>query len=773
MTGGIVAFAIGVLALQWQGSLPPVQALWLLPLLAAGLLRAPKPLAVVLCAAIGFGWAAGRAHWRMDDRLATALEGRDIEVVGVVSSLPAVGERSVRFEFDVESAPERLPAKVQLSWYRTPFAAEEQPAILEDAWRLHPGERWQFTLRLKRPHGTLNPHGFDYEAWLLERGIGATGYVRPGGEPRRIGARDSFSDRVERAREAIRDRFKAALGDSRAAGILVALAVGDQRSVSADEWKLFNRTGVTHLMSISGLHVTLVSGLAAGLVAFGWRRSPRLCLLLPSRKAAAVAAILAAFSYTLLAGFAVPAQRTFYMVTAVALALWSGRIASPVRVLALALGVVLLADPWAVLSAGFWLSFGAVALIFFASAGWSAAVSRPRQWFDTQWAVTVGLAPAALFLFSQVSLVGPLANAVAIPVISVVVTPLVLAAAMVPLELPLAIADQLTRWLLLFLDWCASLPAAVWEQHSPPLWAVVLAAAGTLWLLLPRGFPTRWAGLALMLPAFLAPPPSPPPGEAWVTTLDVGQGLAVVVRTATRALLYDAGPLLGPDTDSGERIVVPFLRASGIGRIDTMFVTHNDIDHTGGAISVLDNMEVGDFRSSLPAGHPVLSFARGAQPCRMGEAWTWDGVRFELLHPAREDVAAARRTNNQSCVLRVTAGAHAMLLTGDIEKQAEAALAVRGGIGAQVLLAPHHGSRTSSTPDFIAAVQPATVVIPVGYRSRFGHPHRDVLARYAARDARILRTDLDGAVTVHLGGAAIGIQAERAARGRYWNGHAR
>ena len=773
MTGGILAFAFGVLALQWQATLPPAQLPWLLPLLAAGLLRAPKPLAILLCAAIGFGWAAGRAHWRMDDQLASALEGRDLAVVGVVASLPAVGERSVRFEFDIESADAPLPSRIQLSWYRTPFASEEQPAILADASLVHPGERWQFTLRLKRPHGTLNPHGFDYEAWLLERGIGATGYVRAGGEPRRLGARNSFLDRVEQAREAIRDRFKAALGDSRAAGILVALAVGDQRSVSADEWKLFNLTGVTHLMSISGLHVTLVSGLAAALFAFGWRRSPRLCLLLPARKAAAVAAILAAFAYTLLAGFAVPAQCTAYMVTVVALALWSGRIASPARVLALALGVVLVADPWAVLSAGFWLSFGAVALIFFVSAGWSQAASRPRQWLDTQWAVTIGLAPAALFLFSQVSLVGPLANAVAIPVVSMVVTPLVLFAAAVPLELPLAAADRLARALLVFLDWCASLPAAVWQQHAPPLWAVVLAVAGTLWLLLPRGFPSRWAGLALMLPAFLVPPPAPLQGQAWVTTLDVGQGLAVVVRTATRTLLYDAGPLLGTDTDSGERIVVPFLRATGIARLDTMFITHNDIDHTGGAISVLDNVEVGDFRSSLDPAHPVLTFARGAQPCRAGEAWIWDGVRFELLHPTREDAAAARRTNNQSCVLKVTAGAHAMLLTGDIEKQAEAALVARGGLAAQVLLAPHHGSRTSSTADFLAAVRPAMAVIPVGYRSRFGHPHRDVLARYAALDARVLRTDLDGAVTVHLGGAGIGVQTERAARGRYWNGHAR
>ncbi len=769
MTGRIVAFALGVLALQVQAALPPAGWAWLIPVCLLALWRAPKPLALLLCVALGFLFAAGRAQWRMDERLAAELEGRDLDVVGVVSSLPAVGERSVRFEFEVESPAQGLPPRVLLSWYRSPLYAEEQSAVIDDPSRVHPGERWTFTVRLRRPHGTLNPHGFDYEAWLLERGIGATGYVRPRGEPRRLGMRNSALDRVEQAREAVRERFRAALGDSPAAGILVALAVGDQRSIPAEQWKLFNRTGVTHLMSISGLHVTLVSGLVAWLVAFGWRRSPRLCLALPSRQAAALAAILAAFAYTLLAGFAVPAQRTFYMVTVVALALWAGRISASSRVLALALVAVLLADPWAVLSPGFWLSFGAVALIFFGAAGWTSRPTRVAQWVGTQWAVTVGLAPAALFLFSQVSVVGPLANAIAIPVVSAVVTPLALLAALVPLELPLLAADWLARWLLVFLEWCAALPAAVWQQHAPPLWAVVLAVAGTLWLLLPRGFPSRWAGLALMLPVFTLPPQAPPQGEAWVTTLDVGQGLAVVVRTASRTLLYDAGPMLGPETDAGERIVVPYLNASGVARIDAMFVTHNDLDHTGGAISVLDSFEVGDLRSSLPAGHPVLSFAPGSQPCRAGTAWEWDGVKFEVLHPSAQDVAAARRVNDLSCVLSVTASTQRMLLTGDIERPAEFALAARGGIVAQVLLAPHHGSRTSSSAEFLAAVRPEWVVIPVGYRSRFGHPHRDVLARYAALGARIRRTDLDGAVTVRLGGAGVRVETERGARGRYWN----
>ena len=776
MTGWVLSFAAGVLALQWQAGLPDARLAWLLPALVAGLavLRRVKipargVVAALLCFALGFLWAAQRAHERMDERLDPALEGRDLEVVGVVSSLPAIGERSVRFEFEPESAEVALPSRLQLAWYRAAQWNEESAALLTDESLVHPGERWRFTLRLRRPHGAMNPHGFDYEAWLLERGIGATGYVRAKPEPERLGVRRNAGDFVELAREAIRDRFRDALGDSPAAGMLIALAVGDQRAIPPEQWRVFNRTGVTHLVSISGLHVTLVSGLAAGLVAWGWRRSARLCLAAPARKPAALAAIVAALGYTLLAGFAVPAQRTFLMVTVVALALWAGRIASPARVLALALGAVLVADPWAVLSAGFWLSFGCVALIFFAAAGWSSATSKARQWWDSQWAVTLGMAPAGLFLFSQVSIVGPLANAVAIPLVSVIVTPLVLLAAAVPIELPLAAADLLTRGLLQFLEWCAALPAAVWQQHAPPLWAVLAAVAGTLWLLLPRGFPSRWAGIALVAPAFALPPAAPPEGEAWITTLDVGQGLAAVVRTATHALVYDAGPTFGPETDAGERVVAPFLRASGIERVDRFVVTHHDMDHIGGALSLLAAVEMGDFRSSLPKGHAVLGVAPFPQPCRAGERWRWDGVDFEFVFPDPEGASAARKANDASCVLKVTAHGRSMLLTGDIERPAEDRLVARAAAAAKadVLLAPHHGSRTSSTPAFLAAVGARTVVIPVGYRSRFGHPHPLVLTRYEAAGMDVRRTDLDGAVTVRLG-ETLAFEGERAARARYW-----
>ena len=703
----------------------------------------------------------------MNDWLAADLEGRDLAVVGVVSSLPALVERGVRFEFDIEGAEgdARLPQKLLLSWYAAPGEEEAAPGAA-----VHPGERWAFTVRLRRPHGLVNPHGFDYEAWLLERGIGATGYVRARPEPRRMGSRQNepraFLDRIERLREAVRDRFNAVLGATPAAGILAALAVGDQRAISREEWQLFNRTGVTHLMSISGLHVTLVSGLVAWLVGALWRRIPALALRLPARKAAALAAIFGALGYTLIAGYGVPAQRTFWMVSVVAIALWSGHISSPWKTLALALAAIVLMDPWAPLSPGLWLSFGAVLLIFYCAVGWTKPGSKLSQWLRIQWAITLGLAPATLLLFGQLSVAGPLANAVAIPLVSVVITPLALIAAVVPVDALLEVCALLVQWLLQFLEWCAALPGALWQQHVPPLWAVVAGLAGAAWLLAPRGVPWRAGGLALMAPAFLAAPPGPAMGEAWVTTFDVGQGLGVLVRTAEHAMLYDTGPAFGTESDSGSRVVVPALRGEGLTRLDLVLLSHEDNDHIGGALSVMESLDVGELVSSLPATHPLQVLAPQSRRCLANDSWEWDGVRFELLHPSLETPAGKR--NNQSCVLRVSASARSVLVTGDIERAAEAQMVAGGRVlRSDVLLVPHHGSRTSSTQDFIAAVSPTWAVIPVGYRSRFGHPNPDVVQRYRSAGAKILRTDLDGAVTINLG-ADFHLEGERHLRQRYW-----
>ncbi|OHC71230.1 MAG: DNA internalization-related competence protein ComEC/Rec2 [Rhodocyclales bacterium GWA2_65_20] len=776
MRTAITAFAVGIVWLQWQPALPDLTALAAFAALGTALLALPfvsrlRAAAPVGAFLVGIAWAGFMAQARLADALPPENESRDIEVVGVVAGLPQQFENGLRFEFDVEEAAQVVPRRVSLAWYRGWRESDEEMPPLR---QLHAGERWRFTVRLKRPHGNFNPHGYDYEAALLERGIRATGYVRPGN----LNARqDEFVPRpgyaVERLRERIRERYGRVLGDSPYAGILVALAVGDQRAIDPGLWQVFARTGTTHLMSISGLHVTMFAGLALGLVSWLWRRSPRLPLLLPAQKAAAVAGFLAAFAYSLLAGFEVPAQRTLYMLGVVALALWSGRSLASSRVLALALLAVLLLDPWAVLAAGFWLSFGAVALLFYIGTGRIGKGHWLADWGRAQWAVTVGMVPALLALFQQFSLVSPLANAVAIPVVSFVVTPLALAGSL-PLGEPLLWLSHLVmRWQMALLQWLAASDWAIWQQHVPPPWSVALAVAGIVWLLLPRGFPARWLGLVACLPLLLVAPPRPPPGAAVVTVLDVGQGLALLVQTAAHDLLYDTGPMFSADANSGNRIIVPYLRALGVTHLDGLVVTHADIDHAGGAESVLEAVPVGWISSSLPFEHPLSAQPVAQRPCQDGDAWEWDGVRFEMLHPPAVQFASpTRKTNDMSCVLKVSAAGKSMLLTSDIEALSETALLARHGrdLHADVLTVPHHGSRTSSTAAFIAAVGAGTAIFPVGYRNRFGHPKADVVERYRATGAALHRTDSEGALTVRLGAGGVEIASARAERRRYWHG---
>jgi competence protein ComEC len=777
MRMAILCFALGVGWLQRQAALPDWGLLAALLAVSAGLtfsawrLRGRWRRASVCIAGLlaGFLWAAGFAQWRLADRLPTENEGRDIRLSGVIASLPQAYENGLRFEFAVEQAEAALPSRISLAWYagRRPEEDEARHVLPP----LSAGERWQLTVRLKRPHGNLNPHGFDYEAWLFERGVRATGYVRTAEDNRRLDAfvwRPAYA--VERLRERVRERILRALPERDYAGVLVALVVGDQRAIDGGLWQLFARTGISHLMSISGMHVTMVAALGAWLVSLLWRRRPALMLRLPAQKAAAAAGWATAFGYCLLAGFGVPAQRTLYMLSVVALALWLGRAASGSRVLALALLLVLLADPWAVLAAGFWLSFGAVGLLFYVSAGRLAPGHWLAEWGRAQWAVTLGLIPALLALFQQFSLVSPLANAVAIPVVSFIVTPLALIAAALPFDALLLLAHQILAWLMAFIAWLADLPLAVWQQAAPPAWAVALGLLGCAWLLLPRGFPSRWAGVVLMLPLVLVEPARPAPGELRLTVLDVGQGLAVHAQTAAHDLIYDTGPQFSPDANSGNRILLPYLRAAGVRRLDGLIVTHQDQDHAGGALSLLDGLPVAWTASAMPADHPFRE-APGHRPCLDGQSWEWDGVRFEMLHPEQADYARGLKSNDLSCVLKATAAAGSALLTGDIETLSERALSQRHGgrLRADVLLAPHHGSRTSSSPEFLAAVGADTVIFPVGYRNRFRHPNAEVLRRHEATGARLARTDRDGAVTVEF--AVPRRQTfEREARRRYWHG---
>jgi len=779
MRCAILAFAAGAGLLQTQAGLPGSDVLLALSSSAILLLAWRRFLLVqfISGAVLGFCWAAFAASLALAPELAKADEGSDVTVVGTIATLPYVFAQGVRFNFAVEQAVGdtiRVPPRIALSWYASEL--DRPPAV-------RPGERWRLTVRLQRPHGSANPGGFDYEAWLLEQGVRATGYVRPAAGARRLAAFvPRFGTLVERARAILRDRILHALAGQPYASVIVALVIGDQRSIAQADWEVFNRTGVGHLISISGLHITMVAGLAALAASFFWRRSfftgAQLPLLLPAQKVAALAGSTVALLYVLLAGFGIPAQRTLYMILVVAAALWSGRIASVSHVLCTALGVVVLLDPWALLWPGFWLSFGAVAAILYAgtgrvrghATGWRAGL---RAAAHTQYVVTLALAPLTMLLFAQVSLASPLANAIAIPLVSFVVTPLALAGSLAPAPLStglLLAAHAAVQALAVVLEGLSGMRWAVWTAPVPGPWMCALAVGGVVWMLAPRGWPLRWAGLVAWLPLMAQLPTHPAAGAFTVTAFDVGQGMALLVETEHHRLLYDTGPAYSPESNGGSRVIAPYLRARGIGRLDGIVVSHSDVDHVGGALALLAAVRVDWVASSLWPQHPVVRAAPRHIRCVAGQRWRWDGVDFEMLYPTAstyDDVDL--KANARSCTLRIANGRRSVLLAGDIEATQEAQLLYAQGakLRADVLLAPHHGSGTSSTEAFLAAVQPSFGIFQVGYRNRYRHPKKAVWDRYASHGVDRWRTDETGAVTIDVGDQVV-LHGYRAAHFRYW-----
>ncbi|RJG21087.1 DNA internalization-related competence protein ComEC/Rec2 [Massilia cavernae] len=779
----ILGFVVGVAGLQIRAELP--SGTLVVCLVAAGillLLLRRAALSALGGAFLGFCWAAWLGQLALAPTLSAADEGRDLMVIGVIDSLPYNFDQGVRFQFRVEQATgarAAVPPRIALAWY-TGFRDSEQ-----QAGNVQPGERWQLTVRLQRPHGNANPHGFDYEAWLLEQGVRATGYVRPAGAGnRRIGAFvPGFSTVVERTRAALRTRIRSALAGKEYAGVIVALVIGDQRAIAQSDWKVFNRTGVSHLVSISGLHITMVAGLFASMASALWRRSlftrAQLPLILPAQKVAALAGAGVGLLYVLLAGFGIPAQRTLYMLAVVAAALWFGRITNVSHVLCSALGIVVLLDPWSVLAPGFWLSFGAVGVILYATVGRikpreGRVKAALRLGAHTQYVVTIGLVPLTMLLFSQVSIVSPVANAVAIPVVSFVVTPLSLAGSLAPAPISnilLGAAHFAMEALALFLGWLGDLRFAVWTAPAPDAWMLCFAVIGTVWMLAPRGWPVRWTGMAGWLPLLANLPTHPAEGDMHLTAFDVGQGMALLVETRSHRLLYDTGPYYSPESNGGNRIIAPYLRARGIGRLDGIVVSHSDVDHAGGALAVLDAVRAGWVLSSLWEDHAIVKAAPVHRRCVAGQGWEWDGVKFEMLHPSPASYAdKTLKSNARGCTLRITARGHSVLLAGDIEAAQEAELlngGMRARLPATVLLAPHHGSGTSSTMAFLEAVRPSVALFQVGYRNRYRHPKREVIERYKGMGIERLRTDETGAITLKFG-QALTVEAYRRAHARYW-----
>jgi competence protein ComEC len=393
----------------------------------------------------------------------------------------------------------------------------------------------------------------------------------------------------------------------------------------------------------------------------------------------------------------------------------------------------------------------------------------------TQWAVTAGLVPLTLLLFGQVSVVSPLANAVAIPVVSFVVTPLALAGSLMPgppgdwlLLLAHWVVDMLAFMLRLMAGW----PGAVWRSPAPQAWVFVLGLGGTLWMLMPRGWPHRWAGAVALLPMLLQVPDRPHAGAFRVTAFDVGQGMALLVETERHRLIYDTGPAYAPGADGGSRVILPYLRMRGIAALDGIVISHSDTDHTGGALALLEGVDAGWLASSLPIDHAIVRAARHHVRCAAGQHWEWDGIAFDMLYPTPASYADAHlKTNARSCTLRISNGRRTVLLAGDIEAAQEAALLerVRDRLRADVLLAPHHGSGTSSTLAFLQAVRPDVAIFQVGYRNRYHHPKAEVYERYGTLGIQRLRTDEAGALMLDVD-TSVDWRGYRDEHARYWYG---
>ena len=782
-----VAFAVGL----WVAlSLPALPAESWIPvcgavaLLLAGFGWRWRQLWLLAAVLVGFSHGLLSAQQALDHRLPLACEGRDALLTGVVADLPQADGRRTRLRLDVQ----RLtvdgrdvsgPRRVLLSWY-----GEHPP--------LRAGQRWQLPVRLKAPRGFHNPSGFDYARWLTQQGIDATGYVRPGPALERLPDHPLHTP-VQRVRQHIADGLSRHLGDDDAGRLVRGLAIGVTGAISPATWRTVRETGTAHLLAISGLHVALSGLFAYTVVARLWRLWPGGARRVPAPRAAAVAAALAVFGYAALAGFAVPARRTALMFSVAALGAASGRETSPWRLWLLAALVVLLLDPLALLASGFWLSFGAVGILLWQALG-RVAPQRPaadtddgtpvRPWraravrligaVRLQVAVTLALTPLTLAFFGLLSPTAVPANLLAVPSLGLLAVPLTLLGT-VALPVPwlagplLDAAHGVCATTLAALHALVQLaPGRLW----PPLpgWTLLAALVGVLLLLMPRGVPGRWLGLVWLLPAVLWWPALPAPGNFVATVLDVGQGLAVVVRTQRHMLVYDSGPRYSERFSAGEAIVLPELARLGARQVDLLLLSHGDADHAGAAADIVDGIPTKQVITGTPE-QIVLSQAAGE--CRDGAQWQWDGVRLAMYAPGAGLPGAS--DNDRSCVLLVSGAAgQRLLLTGDIERPAQRRLLAAGlppGPLAAVV-APHHGSRSALYRPLIDALAAREVVFSAGYRNRFGHPHPRVAGAYRRAGARIWNTARDGAVQLRTRPDGLQVMAQRELQRRWWRaGH--
>ncbi len=786
MVVSALSFLAGILVVQQMSVLPVIK--WLIVIALVAGIMAWLRYWRCLFFLVGSIWAIVFAMHRLSDRLPESLEGKEIQIAGTIADLPEVDDRRVRFDFipmdkiyaprlsgvsvaiptdevnatslsgtgveiPVTNVKQKLPAKLKLSWYYP-----DQP--------IKAGQKWTFTVKLKRVHGTMNLGGFDYERFLFTEGIGATGYIRPNPKPVLLGC-DSVWNSIAVWRQAIIDELSTNLANSPSLALIKALTIGDGTGIKQGQWDVFRKTGTIHLVVISGSHIGLIAGLVYFLVLKLWAWTG--WLKLSPQKVAAVSAVLVGVFYSGLAGFSVPTQRSVIMLIIAMAAIIVQRNNRPLNTLAVALFGVLIFDPLAILAVGFWLSFLAVLLIVYAVSGRMSPIGYFWGIVKLNWFTSVGLSPLLLFFFQQVSVIAPFANMVAVPVISFFVVPLALLAVIV-MFISVTLADKLFYlvdfvlqglwWLLAYM---AELPIATVNHALPSYWALFFSVPGVLLLLAPVGIPVRWLSIVMFLPLAFTEAKKPETGAIKMTLLDVGQGLSAVVQTSNHLMVYDTGVKFSEQSDSGQNVVLPFLRSQGEVKIDKLIISHGDNDHIGGADSIMRGMVTEQVLTSVP--QQLKDYA--PSECMAGQSWQWDEVDFTILSPHQGFASE----NDKSCVLQIQAKNLKVLLTGDIEAATESWLVETYGaaLKAEVILAPHHGSKTSSTPGFLQAIKPKYVLIPAGYRNQFGHPHKEVLANYSHINAKWMTSADSGAITVNVQDNDLIVRGMRDTESKYWN----
>ena len=759
-----IAFLLGILILTMFDSLP--HAYWVFGIVPAVLIYLKYPNSKpVLCLLFGFLWALVHGHLNLYPELDKALEGVDLEVSGQIISIPNVQTRSVRFEFVIHEAmrtgmtkPEQLPKKVRLNWYGN----------VPD---LQLGEIWQLRIRLKRPWGFANPGSYDYEKWLFENKIRATGYVRSKGNNLRL-QETSILNPNYYFRAKLNNKLSAI--ELKHSAIIKALTLGERGQMSSDYWSVLTETGTNHLLAISGLHVGIISGFVYFLMVWLWKRSERLCLFISAQRIAAIAGILAAVFYAMLAGFSIPTQRAMIMAAVVFLSIYTMQSFRSWNILSLALLCVLIIDPFSVLSPGFWLSFLAVTIILFSVND----SNKAKGWHIVriQFVLALGLLPVTLLFFQQASLISPLANFFAVPWISILVVPLTLLG-----SLCLLVDEMIGVWLLqcvnfmleIFwwvLEFFYSLPFASWK-HAIPDWVIIPTALGILLLLLPKGLPAKVLSIALLSPLVFAKAPIVPEGNLNLSVLDVGQGTALILQVEEHVLVYDTGPKFSSNFNAGEAVVATYLRKRGVNEIDILVVSHEDKDHAGGLDGLLMNINA----KQMIVNHTSAYKHENLQACREGMHWNWNMVDFKILHPSK-DIAAENigtlSKNNSSCVLLINHPSGSILLTGDIERSIEKDLIkhYQDMLDVDILIAPHHGSNSSSTTQFIQATSPEFVVFTTGYRNPYGFPDEKVVSRYEEYGSHLVNSAMQGMISFEISIDGLQLQpGYREVRQRFWH----